>query len=158
MRRSALRSILGFGVSLALVAAVSAFGARYAPSSWYQGLAKPPWTAPDWVFAPVWTLLYILMAVAAWLVWREGRAARVNIALSSYLVQLVLNGLWSWIFFRRQQIGLALADIVVLWIAVLLTCVLFWGVRRTAGVLLLPYLAWVSFAGVLNYAIWSLNL
>jgi benzodiazapine receptor len=158
MHRSALRSILGLGVSLALVAAVSAFGARYAPSSWYRVLVKPPWTPPDWIFAPVWTLLYILMAVAAWQIWRGGRAVRVKIALSFYFVQLILNGLWSWIFFQRQQIGLALADIVVLWAAVLLTCVLFWSVRRTAGVLLLPYLAWVSFAGVLNYAIWSLNL
>jgi benzodiazapine receptor len=157
MRRRGWQSLSGLLVSLILVAAVAAIGGRSAPSAWYQEIVKPTWTPPSWLFGPVWTVLYILMAVASWQVWRERVARRSAVALTAYILQLVLNALWSWIFFGLHRIGLALADLVVLWLLVAVTCILFWRVRRAAGAALLPYLAWVSFAGVLNYAIWVLN-
>jgi benzodiazapine receptor len=152
-----LRDLSGLVASLILVAAVAAIGGHFAPTAWYQEVAKPPWTPPGWLFAPVWTVLYILMGVAAWLVWRERAASGAAVALGSYVLQLVLNALWSWIFFGLHRIGLALLDLIVLWALIVTTGVLFWRVRRAAGGLLVPYVAWVSFAGSLNYAIWVLN-
>jgi benzodiazapine receptor len=157
MKRSRLRNISGLVISLVLVAAAAAFGGRFAPTAWYQEIAKPPWTPPAWIFGPVWTALYIMMGVAAWLVWRKRETPGAVVALGVYVVQLVLNGLWSWIFFYLHRIGLALADLIVLWVLIVVTCVLFWRVRRAAGVLLLPYIVWVTFAGFLNQAIWALN-
>jgi benzodiazapine receptor len=157
MDRRGLRSISGLVVSLLLVAAFAAIGSRFAPGAWYQQIAKPLWTPPNWLFGPVWTALYILMGVAAWLVWRQREARRVHFALAVYVLQLVLNSLWSWIFFGQQRIGLALADLIVLWILIVLNVFLFWRVRRLAGILLLPYIAWVGFAGMLNRTIWDLN-
>jgi benzodiazapine receptor len=156
-RRAFVPSAFALVLSLVLVAVVASFGGRYAPSPWYTDLAKPTWTPPNWLFGPVWTILYILMAVAAWLVWRHREHPGARSALGSYVVQLILNGLWSWIFFGQQRIGLALLDLLVLWIAVLATLILFWRVRRSCGLLLLPYLVWITFAGVLNLALWHLN-
>ena len=156
-RRAFVPSTFALLLSLVLVAVVASFGGRYAPSPWYADLAKPTWTPPNWLFGPVWTILYILMAVAAWMVWRQGEHPGARSALVSYVVQLILNGLWSWIFFGRQRIGLALLDLLVLWIAVLATLILFWRVRGSCGLLLLPYLVWITLAGVLNLAVWHLN-
>lgn len=124
---------------------------------WYRELAKPNWTPPDGVFGPVWTTLYILMAVAAWLVWRPAgwRAAAVPLAL--FAAQLLLNVAWSWIFFGLHQVGWALAEIIVLWLAIAATTAAFFRRSQTAGWLLTPYLAWVSLAAALNLAIWRLN-
>lgn len=144
-------------VCLLAAFAAAGFGGRFAPGDWYRGLEKPSFNPPGAVFGPVWTVLYLIMAVAAWLVWRGRERAKVRWALCAWGGQLILNGLWSWLFFGRHEIGLALAEIVLLWIAILVTTILFWRVSRTAAVLLLPYLAWVSFATVLNAAFWRLN-
>ncbi len=157
MKQSGPRKTVGLIVSLVLVAAVAAVGGRFAPTAWYREIAKPPWTPPGWLFGPVWTALYILMGVAAWLVWLRRDAPGSFPALVFYGFQLVLNSLWSWIFFGLHRISLALADLMVLWVLIVVTCVLFWRIRRAAGILLLPYLAWVCFAGFLNQTIWALN-
>ena len=113
---------------------------------------------PAWVFGPVWTLLYVMMGVAAFLVWQRGwSAAGVKIALAFFVLQLALNGLWSVLFFGLQSPGLALIEIVLLWLAIAVTTVLFWRVTPPAGLILLPYWAWVSFATILNGSIWMLN-
>lgn len=144
-------------VSLAVTFAVAGIGSRFTPGDWYRGLNKPSFNPPDAVFGPVWTVLYLLMAIAAWRVWRRRREANVAPALAAYGVQLVLNAAWSWLFFGRHQIGLALVDIVLLWSGILVTTILFWRASWKAGALLLPYLGWVSFATVLNTSFWQLN-
>jgi benzodiazapine receptor len=144
-------------VSLILVAAVALLGGRSAPGAWYAQLVKPALTPPNWLFGPVWTLLYVLMAVSAWLVWRKAGFRSAAAAFSLYACQLALNALWSWVFFSRHRVGWALIDIVALWAAILITLILFWKVRPIAGALLVPYLAWVSFAGFLNFELWRLN-
>ena len=123
----------------------------------YGQLVQPAWAPPPAVFGPVWTVLYVLMAVAAWLVWRQGGFARARTALTLYLVQLVVNALWSWLFFAWQMGGAALADLVLMWVLVGATVMAFWRIRPLAGALLVPYWAWVTFAGALNYATWQLN-
>jgi tryptophan-rich sensory protein len=127
------------------------------PGAWYDALAKPAWTPPNAVFAPVWTILYVLMAVAAWLVWRRAGFMRAGVALSLFIAQLVLNALWSYLFFGAHRADLAFFEIVVLWAVILVVAVLFWREVRAAGVLMLPYLAWVGFAACLNFALWQLN-
>jgi tryptophan-rich sensory protein len=144
-------------VSLAATFAVAGIGSQFMPGEWYEGLNKPSFNPPSAVFGPVWTALYLLMAIAAWLVWRRRKAANVAPALAAYSVQLILNAAWSWLFFGRHQIGLALADIGLLWAAIVATTILYWRLNWKAGALLLPYLAWVSFAAVLNASFWRLN-
>jgi translocator protein len=125
---------------------------------WYPLIAKPSWQPPSWVFAPVWTTLYLLMAVAAWLVWRHGaRFSGVRFALVLFFVQLALNALWPFVFFGAHEIGLAVVNIMALWIVLALTIWAFFGVSAWAGILMLPYIAWVTFAGFLNYTIWQMN-
>lgn len=127
------------------------------PGEWYASLAKPAWNPPSAVFAPVWTLLYAMMGVAAWLVWRQVGLREAALPLSLFLVQLVLNALWSYLFFGLHRPDLALLDIVTLWVAILVVLVLFWRVSIPAGILLLPYLCWVGFASFLNFTLWRLN-
>lgn len=124
---------------------------------WYAGLIKPPLNPPNWVFAPVWTVLCAFMAIAAWLVWKTRRSGCRRHGLRLFYVQLALNFLWSWIFFSRHQIGTAFIDIMALWAAIFLTMLNFKKVSTTAAWLLVPYLAWVTFAGYLNLAFWRLN-
>lgn len=124
---------------------------------WYLTLLKPSWNPPAWVFGPVWSTLYFLMAVAAWLVWREGGWARQRAALGLFVGQWLLNALWTPLFFGLHQIGLAFAEILLLWAMIAITVQAFWRVRPLAGVLLLPYLAWVTVAATLNFRIWQLN-
>lgn len=131
-----------------------------APSitGWYAGIIKPTFNPPAWVFGPVWTTLFVLMGIAAFLVWKKGTGRRdVRIALGIFLGQLVLNTLWSIIFFGLHSPGGAFIEILFLWLAILTTIVAFYKISKTAAWLLLPYILWVSFAGYLNYAIWSLN-
>jgi benzodiazapine receptor len=123
---------------------------------WYTTLAKPAWSPPDWIFGPVWTVLYATMAVGGWLVWRRGGLASVP-ALRWFAVQLVLNVGWSVVFFGLRMPGLAVIEIVVLWLAIGATLMTSWRVSRPASILLVPYLLWVSFAAALNFAIWRLN-
>ncbi len=125
---------------------------------WYATLEKPSWNPPGYVFGPVWTTLYLMMAVAAWLVWRPAGFKTATLPLVLFAVQLVLNVAWSWIFFGLHQPGWAFVEIVFLWLAIVATIVAFLRCSRAAGWLLVPYLAWVSFASVLNYAIWQLNV
>jgi benzodiazapine receptor len=128
-------------------------------STWYPTLIKPVWNPPAWVFGPVWTLLYLMMGIASWLVWqkRAQNEAQVRQALNWYGLQLGLNLVWSVIFFGLRQIGLALMEIVALWSTLLITMVKFGRIRRDAAGLLLPYLLWTTFATALNAAIWWLN-
>lgn len=126
-------------------------------SLWYVGLDKPSWTPPSWVFAPVWAALYGVMGVAAWLVWRQGGWARHAQALGLFELQLALNFAWSPLFFNAQRPSLALIDIVGLWLVLALTVRTFYGVTRWAGLLLVPYLCWVTYAAALNAAIVGIN-
>ena len=127
------------------------------PGEWYESLTKPPWNPPSIVFAPVWTILYVLMGIAAWMVWREAGFSGAKAALALFLVQLVLNALWSYLFFGMQKPMVAFFEIIVLWCMILATLFGFWRVRPMAGALLIPYLCWVGFASVLNYQLWRLN-
>lgn len=129
---------------------------RNSVEGWYKTLRKPSWNPPPWLFGPVWTVLYISMAVAAWLVWKQEHGAD-SVALRLYAFQLLLNHAWSPVFFGLRRPGAALAVILFLWAAIVATAVSFALVSVTAAKLMLPYLAWVSFATFLNYTIWRLN-
>lgn len=135
----------------------ASMGALFMPGQWYASLNKPSWNPPGWLFGPVWTTLYVMMAVAAWLVWRRGGFKVQRRRLTWFLVQLALNALWTPLFFGLHRPGLAFAELVLLWIAIGVTLVAFSGTSRAAAWLLAPYLAWVSFAAVLNFAVWRLN-
>lgn len=137
----------------ALAGAVASVDAR----EFFGALQRPYWAPPAWIFGPVWTVLYLLMAVAAWLVWRNEGWRGAPVALTLYLVQLVFNALWSWLFFEWHLGGLALLDLVLLWLLVAATTVAFWRRHIVAGLMLVPYLAWVTFAGFLNHSLWQMN-
>ncbi len=127
-------------------------------ADWYPTLNKPAWNPPPWIFGPVWTTLYVMMAVAAWLVWKtDMRFSGVRVALILFFIQLALNCLWSFLFFGARNPGWALIDIVLLLMSLLLTTWAFFSQSKRAGVLMLPYLAWVGFATFLNFTIWQLN-
>jgi len=151
------KHLLGFLGWLALSAATASVGIFVRPGAWYRTLEKPAWTPPDAAFGPVWTVLYVLMAIAAWRVWRAGGFGEAGGALSLYLVQIALNALWSVLFFGLHRPGWAFAEIVVLAVAITATIVAFARVDRLAAALLVPYLAWATFAAVLNGTIWRLN-
>lgn len=125
---------------------------------WYRTLQKPAWNPPDHVFGPVWTALYVLMAMAGWLVWQKECSGSRRVGLFLFGLQLALNVAWSWIFFALHEPGWAVVEITVLWLAILATLVVFLRQSRLAGALLVPYLAWVTFAAGLNFAIWRLNV
>lgn len=157
--RMALRDYAGLAAFLVLVAAVSAAGGwatSQSVGSWYATLHKPAFNPPAWVFGPVWSVLYVMIAVAGWRLWRRGWPA-ARLALTAWGVQLALNLVWSFLFFGGRMIGAALAEIVVLLAAIAATIVLSWRVDRAAAWLFVPYLAWVSFATLLNAALWRLN-
>lgn len=124
---------------------------------WYRTINKPAWNPPDSIFGPVWTALYLMMAAAAWLVWKQGGLGAAARPLGLFSFQLLLNSVWSWIFFAMHQPGWAFVEIVVLWLAIVATLFAFFRRSPAAGWLLVPYLAWVSFASVLNFTIWQLN-
>ena len=151
--------VIGLLVWLAISFAASGIGAmasiRAAP--FYGQLIQPSWAPPSSVFGPVWTILYALMGIAAWLVWRADSLRATRAALSLFLLQLAVNALWTWLFFAWSQGALAFVNIVLLWLLVVATAVSFWRIRPLAGALLIPYLLWVSFAAALNFSIWQLN-
>src|SRR5512134_338079 len=166
------RDYAGLAVFIAINAAISALGGWATAASvgtWYPTLAKPAFNPPDWIFAPVWSALYLMIAIAGWRVWRraggearssgEARGGRreVRLALTVYAVQLALNLSWSFVFFGARLIGPALAVIATLLAAILANALLFWRIDRAAGALLVPYAAWVAFAALLNAALWRLN-
>jgi len=157
----AIKDIWKLVVSLVACLAAGAIGSiftRSAIPTWYAELEKPLFTPPSWLFGPVWTLLYIMMGVAAFLVWRRGLKNRnIRVALIVFLLQLVLNALWSVVFFGLESPFFGLVVILILWIAILATVVFFFRISKVASVLMWPYLLWVSFAAVLNASIWLLN-
>lgn len=157
--RSPVWSLLALAGWLALSLLAAGVGAAASASapSFYAQLVQPPWAPPPWLFGPVWTTLYLMMGLAAWLAWRAGPSRRVRRALFVFVAQLVLNALWTWIFFSWQRGLLALIEINLLWLLILATTLLFWRIRPLAGALLIPYLAWVSFATALNAALWLAN-
>jgi benzodiazapine receptor len=142
---------------LLLSFAAAWYGSRFSPGSWYASLVKPGFTLPTWVFAPVWLVLYVLMGIAAWLVWRSRGFTGAQGCLCLFVAQLALNAAWPWLFFGLHRPGLAFLEILVLWVAIFATLMVFWRRRPLAGVLLLPYLLWVGFAALLNLLIWRLN-
>jgi len=156
-----LRSILVLAAMIAVVFGVSALGGLFTRSSiptWYAALKKPSFTPPNWVFGPVWTFLYLSMAVAAWLVWRKtGFQGTAKAAFALFAVQLALNAVWTPVFFGAHRIGAALVVIVFLWAAILATMVSFWRIAPLAGALFLPYQLWVTLATALNFEFWRLN-
>lgn len=153
------QQIVGLVAWLGVCFAAAAIGAAASirAGTFYAGLVRPEWAPPASVFGPVWTALYALMGVAAWLAWRAGGLAAARTALTLFVAQLAVNALWSWLFFAWHRGALAFADIVLLWILIVATLVAFWRIRPLAGALLVPYLAWVSFAAALNYAVWQAN-
>lgn len=155
MKRQAL-GLLGWGAVVFAAAGIGAWASIDA-GNFYLGLIRPTWAPPATWFGPVWTVLYVMMALAAWLVWRPGGFWKAPVALGLFAVQLIFNAAWSWLFFVKKWGALAFLDIVVLWVMIALTTALFWRRRPLAGALLLPYLGWVSFALVLSRVVWRLN-
>jgi translocator protein len=150
---------LGLAGWLAASFAAGALGgfASINAAGFYGQLVQPRWAPPAWLFGPVWSVLFVMMAVAAWLVWRRHGFAGAGRALQLFVAQLVANALWTWLFFAWRLGALAMAEITVLWLLIAATFVAFWPLHRLAALLLLPYLAWVSFAAALNLALWQLN-
>ena len=156
----ALADLLGLGAFLAATLMVAAVGGLATGSSvgdWYRTLEKPWFNPPDAVFGPVWTVLYVLIALAGWRVWRRLPTVGGHSALGLWGVQLALNLLWTVLFFGLRRPSWALLEIVALWVVILVTIRMFWRLERAAGLLLVPYLLWVGYAAVLNLAVWWLN-
>lgn len=151
--------IIGLPAWLAVCFAAAGIGAvaSVQAGAFYARLARPDWAPPASVFGPVWTVLYALMGIAAWLVWRERGFVAARPALGLFLAQLAVNALWSWLFFAWHLGGAAFFDILLLWLLIVATIAGFWQVRLLAAVLMAPYLAWVSFAAALNLAVWQMN-
>jgi benzodiazapine receptor len=162
MEKSTLIAISKLIASIIICQLAGVIGSLFttpAIPSWYATLKKPSFTPPNWIFSPVWIALFVLMGIAAFLVWNKGLTdQKVKIALSIFGVQLILNVLWSVMFFGLRSPLVGLIEIAVLWVAILLTILYFFKVSNTAGILLIPYILWVSFAAVLNFSIWRLNI
>lgn len=157
MKPSRFLALLGFLAASFAAGGLGSAATATSVSTWYRGLNKPAWNPPGWIFGPVWTLLYILMAIAAWRVWRQSEGTAARVTLLWFGVQLALNALWSVLFFGLQRPGLAFAEVIVFWAILVGLLVRFWRADRIAGALWSPYVAWVSFATVLNGTIWWLN-
>lgn len=151
--------IIGLLMCVLLCFCVGAIGASASMTTqtFYTSLTQPNWAPPAWLFGPVWSVLFLLMAIAVFLVWRVDGVQRNILALSMFLCQLAANGLWSWLFFAWQLGALALIELLLLWLLIGVNVYLFWRIQPLAAVLLLPYWLWVSFAGMLNYSLWQLN-
>lgn len=156
---STRQQIVGLGgwLVVCFIAAGIGAAASIGAAEFYQGLVRPAWAPPAAVFGPVWTALYAMMAVSAWLVWRVGGFGGARVALGLFLVQLAVNALWSWLFFGWHLGALALADVLLLWVLIGATVVAFCKVRPAAAWLLVPYWVWVTFAAALNFIVWDLN-
>jgi len=156
---STTKQALGLLGWLLLAFAAAAIGglASAQAGAFYTELVRPDWAPPGWLFGPVWSVLYALMGVSAWLVWRARGFTGARTALLLFMAQLGVNALWTWLFFVWHKGGLAFAEILLLWVMIVATIMLFWRISKVAGVMLMPYLAWVTFATVLTYAIWQRN-
>lgn len=157
--RAITRLVAGSALWLLLIALTGFIGglASIEASSFYEQLVQPAWAPPPWLFGPVWSVLYVLMAISVSLIWHAGGLAQYPLAYGMFTLQLFLNGLWSWLFFAWALGGLAFVEILLLWAAIVVTAKLFWRVRRLAALLLMPYLFWVGFAGILNLRLNQLN-
>ena len=158
--RSTASLVAGLVVAIAicfLAAAIGGFATSSSVNDWYADITKPSWNPPDWIFGPVWTVLYLMMGVSAWLVWKKSGFKDSGYALAVFAIQLALNTTWSVIFFGLRQPGWALVEIIVLWLSIAITIAMFHRHSKLAAGLLVPYLLWVTFAAGLNYSIWSLN-
>jgi tryptophan-rich sensory protein len=158
-QRSLPSQVVGLVVWMAIVFAAAAVGAIASSdaSTFYSQLTRPQWAPPSSAFAPVWSILYFLMAISAWLVWRERDAAKSGSALTLFVAQLCANALWSWLFFAWHMGALAFAEVLVLLVLIAITISMFWRISRLAAVLLLPYFAWVAFASALTWSVWRSN-
>jgi translocator protein len=155
--QNALKLIISIAIPVA-VGGLSGLFTINGVEGWYQTIAKPAWNPPNWIFGPVWTTLYMMMGISLYLVWKSDASEILKkTAITLFAIQLVLNFCWSIIFFHQQQIGWALVEIIVMWIAIVLTIFAFGNVSKVAAWLLVPYIAWVSFATILNYTLWKLN-
>lgn len=156
-----MNNVLKFIISVCLPLLIgfsSSFFTVTEIGNWYQTIQKPSWNPPNWIFGPVWTTLYVLMGISFFLVWRSEKAWKIKrIAIILFAIQLVLNFLWSFIFFNQHQIGIAFAEITALWLMIFFTILAFARISRPASWLLVPYISWVSFAAILNFTIWQLN-
>ena len=160
MRKKIIKDVAAFVLAQVVCFSAAGIGGAFTASSvrtWYLEIAKPTWTPPSWVFGPVWTLLYVMMGLSVWLVWRSGRWSGARGAMLIFGVQLLLNTAWSILFFGARSPGLAFFEILLLWSTIVVTIGIFWQHSKTASVLLVPYLAWSSFAAVLNFTIWQMN-
>ena len=146
-----LLSVAPFAAAVILVALT---GAIFKPGAWYETLAKPSWTPPDWAFPVVWSILYLFIAIAGWLVWIE---TGWSLAITFWILQLLLNGAWSWLFFGLKRMDLAFADVSLLWLCIAGFIVIAWPISTTAALLFLPYLVWVNIAAALNLTVWRMN-
>jgi len=151
------KAIISLSAFLLACAATATPGVVLRPGSWYRKLAKPPWCPPAWLFGPVWLVLYVSIAVSGWLVWQQASVDGAVLAIAVYAVQLVLNGLWSTVFFGLRRPDFAFMEIVCLWLSILATMVVFHSIDKTAAYILVPYALWVTFAALLNLSIWRLN-
>lgn len=149
--------IIALGVFVAACFAAAMSGAFFRPGAWYEGLEKPSWCPPDWLFAPAWTVLYIAIAISGWLVWRAAGLEGGAVAFAIYALQLVLNAGWSAVFFGMRRPDLAFIEVSGLWLAIVANIVVFFPHSPLAAYLLVPYLAWVTFAAALNFSVWRLN-
>jgi benzodiazapine receptor len=152
-----IASIIGLACFIAASFLAALTGAWFRPGEWYKRLRKPSWRPPDRLFAPVWTLLYLLIAVSGWLVWREAGFGGAALPLTVYVLQIALNAAWTPLFFGLHRPDLGFVDIVLVWMSIIATIVLFYPIHVVAALLLVPYLAWVTFATALNFAVWRLN-
>lgn len=163
MKQSGVKTVnpymkLAISIALTLLVGIGAgFTTANAINSWYATINKPFFTPPNWLFAPVWTVLYILMGIAFYYVWKLPETGRRNFAMFLFILQLALNGIWSIIFFKFHKINWALVDIFLLWLLIIFTMYRFTQLSKVGAWLLYPYLLWVSFAAVLNFSIWYLN-
>ena len=148
--------LIGWMLLVFTAAAIGGLASAQA-GAFYAELVRPGWAPPGWLFGPVWSVLYALMGISAWLVWRARGFAGARCALLLFMAQLGVNALWTWLFFAWHRGALAFAEILLLWVMIVGTILLFWRTSKLAGGLLLPYLAWVTFAAVLTYAIWQRN-
>lgn len=152
--------IITIAISILIAQAAGIIGSVFTVSgvqTWYTTITKPSWNPPSWVFGPVWITLYTFMGIASFLVWQQKESPGAKLALGIYGLHLALNALWSILFFGLKNPGLAFAEIIILLIFILMTTFLFWRINTWAGILMLPYIIWVSFATFLNYTIWRLN-
>lgn len=145
------------GLFLLACFAAASTGALFRPGAWYDRLDKPAWTPPDWLFPVAWTVLYLMIALAPWLVWRRAGLAGAALPLAVWAVQLALNAAWSWLFFGLRRMDWAFAEVLALWLAIAAMIALFWPISPAAGLMMVPYLLWVSFAAALNFAVWQRN-